>query len=58
VIVWQDNLTADVIERLKADGCEDHIKRLPGLPLDPYLSASKLAWVFENVPDAKDMASP
>lgn len=54
-IVWQDNRTTDVIERLKTDGCEDQIKKLSGLPLDPYFSASKLAWIFDNISDAKDM---
>lgn len=55
VIVWQDSRTTDAIERLKADGCEDHVKTLCGLPLDPYFSASKLAWMFEHIPAAKDL---
>jgi len=55
VIVWQDSRTTDITERLKADGCEDHIKKLSGLPLDPYFSASKLAWIFKHIPDAMDM---
>ena len=50
VIVWQDDRTATVTERLKADGCEDHIKSVSGLPLDPYFSASKLAWLFHHGP--------
>lgn len=55
VIVWQDNRTADAIDRLKSDGHEDRIKQLCGLPLDPYFSASKLAWIFEHIPEAKTL---
>lgn len=57
VIVWQDNRTMDVIERLKAEGSEDRVKKLSGLPLDPYFSASKLAWIFKHIPAAKDLHS-
>jgi glycerol kinase len=52
VIVWQDKRTADVIERLRAEGCETVIRNRAGLPLDPYFSASKLAWILNNIPEA------
>ncbi|MBC8258596.1 MAG: glycerol kinase [SAR324 cluster bacterium] len=53
VIVWQDNRTSNVIEKLKNEGHEERIKELSGLPLDPYFSATKLAWLLEKIPEAK-----
>ena len=53
VIVWQDNRTIDKIEELRNNGQEDEILKRAGLPLAPYFSASKLAWIVNNVPDAK-----
>jgi len=54
-IVWQDARTADVTDRLKADGAEELTLRLAGLPLDPYFSASKLRWLLDNVPEARQL---
>jgi glycerol kinase len=48
VIVWQDKRGAASLERLSADVAE--IRRRTGLPLDPYFSASKLAWLVEHEP--------
>jgi glycerol kinase len=53
VIVWQDNRTKDVVERLRADGAEGETLARAGLPLDPYFSASKLAWIVQTLPDAR-----
>lgn len=50
VIVWQDERTRDVTERLKAEGVEALTLERAGLPLDPYFSASKLARVYEELP--------
>ena len=55
VIVWQDNRTRAVIERLKADGHEARVLELAGLPLDSYFSASKLAWILQNCSEAGDL---
>lgn len=52
VIVWQDNRTQDRIERLQAEGAESVTLERAGLPLDSYFSASKLAWILENIPEA------
>ena len=52
VIVWQDNRTQAVIERLKRDGHEARVLELSGLPLDSYFSASKLAWILKNNDEA------
>ncbi|MBM3520223.1 MAG: glycerol kinase [Alphaproteobacteria bacterium] len=54
-IVWQDDRTKDVTERLKAEGAEELTLRVSGLPLDPYFSASKLRWFIDHVPEAKDL---
>ncbi len=53
VIVWQDRRTQQTIEKLKADGAEALTIARAGLPLDPYFSAAKLAWIVENIPQAK-----
>ncbi len=52
VIVWQDNRTGDVIERLEQDGVKDEVMHRAGLPLDSYFSASKLAWIIKHIPEA------
>src|SRR5689334_16465341 len=45
-IVWQDRRTAPECARLKAEGAEDLIRRKTGLLLDPYFSATKIAWIL------------
>ena len=47
-IVWQDRRTADLCERLKADGHEAELARRTGLLLDPYFSGTKLAWLLDS----------
>ncbi len=54
VIVWQDNRTSAEIERLRASGAQEVTLSRAGLPLDPYFSASKLSWILENIPAAKN----
>jgi glycerol kinase len=56
-IVWQDARTAEVIERMKADGAEELTLKIAGLPLDPYFSAAKLRWLLDNVPGATALRS-
>jgi glycerol kinase len=48
-IVWQDRRTADRCARLKAEGHEEALQAKTGLLLDPYFSATKIAWALENV---------
>jgi len=50
-IVWQDRRTADVCERLKADGWEETIQQKTGLVIDPYFSATKIQWLNQHVGD-------
>jgi glycerol kinase len=52
-IVWQDRRTADLCARLKADGHEKAVQAKTGLLLDPYFSASKIAWALEHWPQLK-----
>jgi glycerol kinase len=55
-IVWQDRRTTDACERLKAAGAEDLVRERCGLTLDPYFSATKIAWILDNVPGARGRA--
>ncbi len=55
-IVWQDRRTAPACARLKADGHEARVQALTGLLLDPYFSATKLAWLLDTVPGARRRA--
>ena len=47
-IVWQDRRTTEICDRLKDAGHEARVAELTGLRLDPYFTATKLAWVREN----------
>ena len=49
-IVWQDRRTAERCQALRQAGHEPEIQRTTGLLLDPYFSATKLAWMLENIP--------
>ena len=55
-IVWQDRRTADMCARLRHDGHEALIAARTGLVLDPYFSATKLAWLLDNVEGARAAA--
>ena len=52
-IVWQDRRTADVCERIKGDGVEGLVSERTGLVLDPYFSATKIAWLLDHVEGAR-----
>jgi glycerol kinase len=55
-IVWQDRRTADFCERLRNDGRGPIIQQRTGLLIDSYFSASKIAWLLENVSGARALA--
>jgi glycerol kinase len=55
-IVWQDRRTAEECARLKSDGAEELVRDKSGLLLDPYFSATKIAWILDHVPDARARA--
>ncbi|TVT47992.1 MAG: glycerol kinase GlpK [Denitromonas halophila] len=56
-IVWQDRRTAEVCDRLRAEGHADLIRARTGLELDAYFSATKLAWLLDTVPGARVRAT-
>ena len=55
-IVWQDRRTAATCQALKADNVEKEVRAKTGLLLDPYFSATKAAWILDNVPGARAQA--
>ena len=55
-IVWQCRRTAEYCNGLKAQGLEDYIKAHTGLLIDAYFSGSKIHWILENVPGARERA--
>lgn len=55
-IVWQDRRTADRCAALRADGAEPEIQERSGLLADPYFSATKIAWMLDQVPGARARA--
>jgi glycerol kinase len=55
-IVWQDRRTADICQKLKADGAEPMVRAKTGLLLDPYFSGTKLAWILDQVSGARARA--
>lgn len=55
-IVWQDRRTAEACAAMEADGHGDAIRRETGLLLDPYFSATKIAWILDHVPGARAAA--
>lgn len=55
-IVWQCRRTSDMIEALKKDGFDKIIREKTGLVPDAYFSVSKIAWILQNVPGAREKA--
>ncbi|MDP3137447.1 MAG: glycerol kinase GlpK, partial [Burkholderiaceae bacterium] len=55
-IVWQDRRTAERCDHLRAGGWADLIQEKTGLQLDAYFSATKLQWLLDTVPGARDLA--
>jgi len=55
-IVWQDRRTAAYCESLKEQGAEQSVIDRTGLRLDPYFSASKIAWILDNVAGVREKA--
>ncbi|MEM6488593.1 MAG: glycerol kinase GlpK [Pseudomonadota bacterium] len=55
-IVWQDRRTADMAQRLRDEGVEPMVTERTGLLMDPYFSATKLAWILDTVEGARTKA--
>ena len=55
-IVWQCRRTAGVCDELKARGLEEYIRENTGLVVDAYFSGTKVKWILDNVPGARERA--
>ncbi len=55
-IVWQDRRTAELCDRLKAQGLTEMIHHKTGLIIDAYFSATKIKWILDNVSGARERA--
>jgi len=55
-IVWQDRRTVEECERLRHHGAEEQVREKTGLLLDPYFSATKIAWLLDNAPRGRQRA--
>ena len=56
-IVWQCRRTAEICEELKARGLEEYVKDKTGLLIDAYFSGTKIKWILDNVPNARELAN-
>ncbi|MBO5429319.1 MAG: glycerol kinase GlpK, partial [Peptococcaceae bacterium] len=55
-IVWQCRRTADLCDTLKEEGWADYIRSTTGLVIDAYFSATKISWILDHVPGARERA--
>ncbi|MGH8742051.1 MAG: glycerol kinase GlpK [Burkholderiales bacterium] len=55
-IVWQDRRTAELCSQLKKDRVDSLVQERTGLVIDPYFSGTKIAWLLDNVPGARERA--
>ncbi len=55
-IVWQCRRTTPLCDKLKKNGLAQVIKNKTGLLIDPYFSATKIRWILDNIPEAKEKA--
>lgn len=55
-IVWQDRRTASICDELKAKGWTDYIRQNTGLVIDAYFSGTKVKWLLDTVPNAREEA--
>ncbi len=56
-IVWQDRRTAPLCETLREEGLAAHVRSRTGLVIDPYFSATKIAWLLDRTPGLRDRAA-
>jgi glycerol kinase len=55
-IVWQDKRTASICEELKSKGLTDYVRENTGLVIDSYFSGTKIKWILDNIPGARQKA--
>ena len=56
VVIWQCRRTSERCDRLRLDGAEATVRDRTGLPIDPLFSATKLAWLLDEIPDGRRRA--
>lgn len=56
-IVWQCRRTAPIVDALRQDGLDEHIRKTTGLVADAYFSGSKIKWILDHMPGARDAAA-
>lgn len=56
-IVWQCRRTAEYCDALKADGLEGEVRKRTGLVIDAYFSGTKVKWLLDSIPGARDRAA-
>ena len=54
-IVWQDRRTEDFCKKLRSNKIEHLINRKTGLLIDPYFSGTKIKWIIQNIPQAREL---
>ena len=55
-IVWQCRRTSDICKGLERDGHSEYIQNTTGLRIDPYFSGTKVKWILDNIPGARELA--
>ncbi len=55
-IVWQCRRTSEICRELEAAGYGDYIRSTTGLRIDPYFSGTKIKWILDHVPEARELA--
>lgn len=55
-IVWQCRRTSDICDKLVQDGYSEYIQKATGLKVDAYFSGTKIKWILDNIPGAREMA--
>ena len=55
-IVWQDGRTGAICDQLAADGGQERFRPRTGLPIAPYFSATKIVWLLDTIPGARERA--
>jgi len=55
-IVWQDRRTAPICDQMRADGLVPVVQQKTGLVIDAYFSGTKVRWILDNVPGARERA--
>lgn len=55
-LVWQDGRTAEYCDELRARGLDEYVRTATGLPIDSYFSGTKLKWLLDHVPGARERA--